>query len=68
MRAGTVATLSALLALLLGAGYYAYRGLTIPGEAIPEDGYVAFRPRCWIFADRGMRVDGAAVLYQPAGL
>ena len=41
MRAGTVATLSALLVLLLGAGYYAYRGLTIPGEAIPEDGYVA---------------------------
>lgn len=41
MRAGIVATISALLALLFGAGYYAYRGLTVPGEAMPENGYIA---------------------------
>jgi hypothetical protein len=41
MRAGTVALLSALLALLCAVGCYAYKGLTVPGQAMPADGYVA---------------------------
>jgi hypothetical protein len=41
MGAGTVVLISALLALLCGAGYFAYLGLTLPGEAMPTDGYIA---------------------------
>jgi hypothetical protein len=41
MRAGSIALISALLLLLGGAGYYAYLGLTMPGEPMPDDGYVA---------------------------
>jgi hypothetical protein len=41
MRAVTAVLIPALLALLCGAGYYPYRGLTLPGEAMPGNGYVA---------------------------
>ena len=41
MRTGTIAVISALLALLCGVSYYAYRGLTLPGAAMPADGYIA---------------------------
>jgi hypothetical protein len=41
MRMGTIALSAALLIMLAGAGYYAYLGLTIPGEAMPGNGYIA---------------------------
>ena len=41
MRAGSIALIVALLILLGGVGFYAYRGLTVPGEAMPGNGYVA---------------------------
>jgi len=41
MRAGVVARISTLLALVFGAGYYAYQGWTMPGEAMPANGYIA---------------------------
>jgi hypothetical protein len=40
MRAGIVVTISALLAFLFGAGCSAYQGWTMPGEAMPENGYI----------------------------
>ncbi|MBI5262430.1 MAG: hypothetical protein HY852_11515 [Bradyrhizobium sp.] len=30
-----------LLALLAGVGYFAYSGMTVPGEAMPAQGYIA---------------------------
>lgn len=30
-----------LLALLAGVGYFAYSGMTMPGEAMPAQGYIA---------------------------
>jgi hypothetical protein len=43
MRARTTPILLsvALMILLAGAGYYAYVGLTVPGEAMPGSGYLA---------------------------
>lgn len=41
MRAGSIALIFALLILLGGVAFYAYRGLTLPGEAMPNNGYVA---------------------------
>ncbi len=41
MRAGPIALIVALLVLLAGAGWFAYRGLVLPGEPMPEGGYVA---------------------------
>jgi hypothetical protein len=41
MRAGSIALLAALLVVLCGAGYYAYQGLTVPGEPMPGNGYIA---------------------------
>ena len=37
MRKGTIALIAALLALLGAAGWYAYQGLIVPGEAMPRD-------------------------------
>jgi hypothetical protein len=41
MRTGTVALITALVALLGAAGWYAYQGLVVPGEPMPRDGYIA---------------------------
>jgi hypothetical protein len=41
MRAGTIAVIVALLAMLAGAGAYAYLGLTAPGEPMPTQGWIA---------------------------
>jgi hypothetical protein len=41
MRAASAVLISALLALLWGAGYYPYRSLTLPGEATPGNSYIA---------------------------
>jgi hypothetical protein len=41
MRAGTIAVLVALLAILAGAAAYAYLGLTAPGEPMPTQGWIA---------------------------
>jgi hypothetical protein len=41
MRAGSIALLSALLLTLCGAGYYAYLGMTVPGDPVPDNIYVA---------------------------
>jgi hypothetical protein len=41
MRTGTVALITALVALLGAAGWYAYQGLVVPGEPMPSDGYIA---------------------------
>ncbi|KZD21591.1 hypothetical protein [Tardiphaga robiniae] len=41
MRAGTVALIAALAALLGAAGWYAYQGLIVPGEPMPRDSYIA---------------------------
>ncbi len=30
-----------LLALLAGVGYFAYSAMTVPGEAMPAQGYIA---------------------------
>ena len=30
-----------MISLLFGAGYYAYQGWTMPGEAMPDNGYIA---------------------------
>lgn len=30
-----------LLALLAGVGYFVYAGMTLPGEAMPAQGYIA---------------------------
>jgi hypothetical protein len=41
MRAGRIALIFALVILLGGVAFYAYRGLTVPGEAMPTNGYIA---------------------------
>jgi hypothetical protein len=41
MRTGAVALITALVALLGAAGWYAYQGLVVPGEPMPSDGYIA---------------------------
>jgi hypothetical protein len=40
-RTTTTLLLIALISLLAGAGYYAYVGLTVPGEPMPGSGYLA---------------------------
>jgi hypothetical protein len=41
MRAGSIALLTVPLVVLCGAGYFAYQGLTMPGEPMPSNGYIA---------------------------
>ena len=41
MRAGTIAALVALILILASVVFYAYVGLTAPGEPMPAQGYAA---------------------------
>ena len=41
MRAGTMAAFAAMILILAGVIYYAYAGLTEPGEPMPAQGYAA---------------------------
>ena len=41
MRAGTIAAFVALILILVGVIFYAYVGLTAPGEPMPAQGYAA---------------------------
>jgi len=41
LRAGSIALLVILVALLAAAGWYAYEGLSAGGEPMPTEGYVA---------------------------
>ena len=41
MRAGSIVTIVALLAILAGAVAFAYLGLTAPGEPMPTQGWIA---------------------------
>ncbi|UFZ07575.1 hypothetical protein LQG66_15250 [Bradyrhizobium ontarionense] len=41
MRAGPIAIIVALLLILAAAFAYAYSGLTIPGEPMPREGWIA---------------------------
>jgi len=38
---GSVAVLAVLVALLAGAGWYAYEGLATGGDPMPTEGYIA---------------------------
>jgi len=41
LRAGSIAVLAILVALLGGAGWYAYTGLADDGDPMPTEGYIA---------------------------
>ncbi|MGJ4942154.1 hypothetical protein ACQR1W_16380 [Bradyrhizobium sp. HKCCYLS1011] len=41
MRAGSIAAIAALLIILAGAVAFAYLGLTVPGEPMPTQGWIA---------------------------
>ena len=39
--APTLAILSPFLILLCAVGFYAYHGMSLPGDAMPDNGYIA---------------------------
>ncbi|MGJ4891816.1 hypothetical protein ACQR1Y_26750 [Bradyrhizobium sp. HKCCYLRH3099] len=41
MRAGPITIVVALLVILAGAAVFAYQGLTLPGDPMPTEGWIA---------------------------